>query len=108
MRITYGHSYASLEDALDHSVSNSRVITREYGDIPGCTPAVDVFIAYDSEFVREFVSLSADRYVSAIRKYNDGGFDGNGTERLQRMWEQAHSFDKLVFIRNPSKPYFTF
>jgi hypothetical protein len=74
------------------------------GDIPGCIPAVDVFIDRTEGEVR--MHLTDDPYSFAIEYYLEGGFMGTGQERLNRMWEKALSGAKLTFIRNPSKSYF--
>ena len=76
--------------------------TRERGVIPGCAPAVDVFVEISQEEVREHLDKSADHYCNAIRHYIDGGFSGTGNARVMEMWNHAFNFKKLEFIKNPA------
>jgi hypothetical protein len=86
-----------------HSTSNSRVTTREFGVIPNCTPAVDVFVDHSQEEVHQYLNEKADQYVAAVRKFCDGGFEGTGEARAQSMWEAAFKSTRVLqFLRNPA------
>lgn len=81
---------------------NSRVTTRMIDDIPGCIPAVDVFVDHDGEVVRAHIVRQANQYGAAIKAYVDGAYGGIKGE--PEMWFDATKGNiPLVFIRNPSK-----
>lgn len=79
------------------------VVHRQRGDIPGCTPAVDIFVGYSEEEARAHVIAQADKYCNAIRSYVNGAYGGQHS--LQEMWRDATKGNvALVVLRNPSKP----
>lgn len=81
---------------------NSRVVTRMRGDIPGCIPAVDIFVSHDTASVRSHVVKQADQYCRAIKGYIAGEYGGD--RGWDEMWYDATKGNvPLVFIRNPSR-----
>ncbi len=86
------------------SFQRNYALHRSVGDIPGCVPAVDVFVEHSEEEVHAHLLASADHYGNAVRCFIDGGFSGTGYERERAMYAEANNFKKLMFIRNPASP----
>jgi|ERR1041385_2089864 hypothetical protein len=82
---------------------NQYAITRPRGDIPGCVPAVDVFIERDIDDVRKITLAQGEQYAGAIRAYIDGEY-GIGNDGEIEMWYRATKGNvPMPVLRNPSK-----
>lgn len=86
-------------EPLEHSVSNSRVTTRERGDIPGCVPAVDVLIELSPSETRDMVM--SDPYWKVWDDYRFGVIGWS-------EWKNhlIHKRPPYSPFRNPSKSHF--
>jgi hypothetical protein len=87
-----------------HAIGNNRVTTREWGDIPGCTPAVDVFVDITLEDMRLAIAPHTEKFIKRIHWWSNGR-DDNGVEYGHRefMNDPIHNEKRLSAIRNPAK-----
>lgn len=88
-------------DGFLNGTKRNYVITREVGNIPGCVPAVDVFMDHTEEEARAHVVRKADQYCNAIKAYIAGEYGGHKGEK--EMWYEANKYiQPLTFIKNPA------
>lgn len=86
------------------AIGNNRVTTREWGDIPGCAPAVDVFVDRTLEEVRAINEKHTERWVRRIRWWSNGKDDsGIPYGHREFMNDPIHNEPRLSAIRNPAK-----
>ncbi len=83
--------------AFHHENPNMPIVTRDFGDIPGCKPALDVFVEMTHEEV--VTAINSDGYQKVWDDYRNGviGF---------REWvnHPIHKRTQRSFIKNPSLP----
>lgn len=78
------------------------VTHRERGVIPGCIPAVDVFVERTQEEIFEYLAKKTEKFSRAVKAYIAGEYGGIKGEK--EMWYDADKGNMpMVIIRNPAK-----
>lgn len=87
-----------------NDVCSNYATHRDIGDIPGCVPAVDVFVDRTQEEIAEYLSKKTAQFSNAVAAYIAGEYGGIKGEK--EMWYDAEKGNiPLVIIRNPAKHF---
>ena len=106
----WGHQKARTNEPLAALLRNSEpfhtVTHRAIGDIPGCIPAVDVFVEHSLEDMKVYTTKRAEQFSNAVQTYiaAEKKIGGDGEKE---MWFEGTRINPRnpppIFIRNPAK-----